>query len=64
MVNNMNNNLKENLFFCYNKKLKQYLYFECGIDSEFSALHPKTMKEFWVYVKTEELDKALTGYRK
>ena len=51
----MNNNLKEKLFFCYNKKLKQYLYFECGIDSEFSALHPKTMKEFWVY---------LTNYKK
>ncbi len=52
------------MFFCYNKRVKQYLYFECGIDSEFSALHPKTKREFWVYFKTEELDKALTGYRK
>ena len=60
----MNNNLKEKLFFCYNKKLKQYLYFECGIDSEFSALHPKTMNQFIFYIKTEQLDKALTNYKK
>ncbi len=56
--------LRDKMFFCYNKRVKQYLYFECGIDSEFSALHLKTKREFWVYFKTEELDKALAGYIK
>lgn len=63
-MGNNKKNLRDKMFFCYNKRVKQYLYFECGIDSEFSALHPKTKREFWVYFKTEELDKALTGYRK
>ena len=63
MANNTTT-LRDKMFFCYNKRVKQHLYFECEIDSEFSEKKKKTKREFWVYFKTEELDKALAGYRK
>ena len=54
----MNNNLKEKLFFCYNKKLKQYLYFECVVSllylSQDKAL-PTIESAFLIYVLSDRL---------
>jgi len=48
-----------NIFYCYSKPLKDFL-----IENKFryfsSALHNETKKKFWMFNKTEELNKYLT----
>lgn len=56
--------IKENkLFPCYSTPLVKFLK-EHGIKYELVGLHPETHKMFWVYIKTEELNKVLQEWSK
>lgn len=51
------------LYLCYSIPLKQYLL-DKGFNYEFVALNPKTNKTFWVFIKNEQFNKALTEWSK
>ena len=51
----------DKLYCCYSINLRNYLY-ENGLRYELAALNPNSKKLFWVYIKTEELDKLLTKW--
>lgn len=49
------------LYCCYSLNLRNYLYNK-GFRYKLAALNPNSNKLFWVYIKTEELDEALTEW--
>lgn len=51
----------DELYCCYSLNLRNYLY-ENGLKYELAALNPNSKKLFWVYMKTEKLDKLLTEW--
>ena len=46
---------------CYSVSMRDFLATK-GIRYELVGLHPKTKLMFWVYIKDEKLDKALTEW--
>lgn len=49
--------MKNNLFICYD--IKQLRYFrQLGFIDQLSGLHPKSFMKFWVFIRTEEFNKA------
>lgn len=55
--------IKENveLYCCYSLNLREFLY-DNGVRYKLAALNPNSKSLFWVYVKTEKLDKLLTEW--
>lgn len=49
------------LYCCYSLNLRNFLY-KNGIRYELAALNPNSNNLFWVYIKTEKLDKLLTKW--
>ena len=49
------------LYCCYSLPLRKYLY-ENGLRYKLAALNPNSKNLFWVYVKTDELDRLLTEW--
>lgn len=60
-MNNKEN--KSGLYCCYSLPLRKYLY-ENGVEYELAALNPNSKSLFWVYIKTEKLDRLLTEWSK
>lgn len=56
---NKENNVK--LYCCYSLNLRKYLY-KNGLRYELAAKNPNSDSLFWVYVKTDKLDKLLTEW--
>ena len=56
----MNENNVE-LYCCYSLNLREFLY-ENGLRYKLAALNPNSKSLFWVYVKTEKLDKLLSEW--
>ena len=54
---------KENieLYCCYSLNLREFLY-DNGVRYKLAALNPNSKSLFWVYVKTEKLDKLLSEW--
>ncbi len=50
---------KENLFFCYDSKLKKFIYRNYKIESLVNAINPNTNHMFWIYMRTDELTNAV-----
>lgn len=50
-------------FYCYSTNLFKYLKIEKEINYICCGLNENTKKKFWQFKRTEELEKALTGYR-
>lgn len=46
------------LFPCYSIPMRDF-FASKGIRYEIVGLHPKTQDMFWVYIKNEELNKAM-----
>jgi len=46
------------LFPCYSIPMREFLASK-GIKYELVGLHPETKHMFWVYIKTEQLNRAL-----
>lgn len=55
---NLYNMKKSKIFPCYSIPMRDFLT-QKGIKYEIVGLHPKTHKMFWVYIKNEELNKAM-----
>lgn len=53
--------MENNLYCCYSVNLKDYLS-KRNIRYGIVALNPNNQKMFWVYIKTPELDRALTEW--
>lgn len=53
------NNAK--LYCCYSLPLRKYLY-DNGVEYELAALNPNSKSLFWIYIKTEKLDRLLTEW--
>lgn len=47
------------LYPCYSSRLMKFLRDEKKIRYELSAKHPNTDCLMWIYIRTNELDKAL-----
>ena len=43
------------LYYCYSLPLRNYLR-DNGIEYKLCALNPNSLKRFWVYIKTKELN--------
>ena len=43
------------LYYCYSLPLRNYLR-NNGIEYKLCALNPNSLKRFWVYIKTKELN--------
>lgn len=54
---------KENieLYCCYSLNLREFLYSN-GVRYKLAALNPNSKSLFWVYIKTEKLDRLLTEW--
>ncbi|KAA0770787.1 hypothetical protein DN392_22750 [Bacillus sp. BB51/4] len=52
----------EQYFFCYSTNLLEFLRFEKGQRFICTAFHDKTMKRFWLFERTEELNRLLVEY--
>lgn len=54
---------KENveLYCCYSLNLREFLY-DNGVRYKLAALNPNSKSLFWVYIKTEKLDKLLSEW--
>lgn len=53
--------LDTELYCCYSIKLRDFLHSQ-GIRYKLAALNPNSKKLFWVYIKTQELDRLLTEW--
>lgn len=55
----------EDLFYCYSKKLSDYIYHESkgAIVPLTVAINPKSGRTFSLYAKSETLQKCLDKYR-
>ncbi|WJE26684.1 hypothetical protein [Bacillus cereus] len=49
-------------FCCYSTNLLEFLRFEKGQRFICTAFHAKTMKRFWLFERTEELNQFLVEY--
>lgn len=49
------------LYCCYSVDLRDFLY-KNGVKYEICALNPNSKNMFWVYFRTDELDKLLTQW--
>ena len=56
-----NKNKDMDLYCCYSLNLREFLY-KNGLRYKLAALNPNSKSLFWVYVKTEKLDKLLTEW--
>lgn len=54
---------KENveLYCCYSLNLRRFLY-DNGVEYKIAALNPNSKSLFWIYVKTEKLDRLLAEW--
>jgi hypothetical protein len=50
--------MNSKLYCCYSLNLRKFLESE-GLRYELAALNPNSQKLFWVYMRTEQLDKLL-----
>lgn len=51
------------LYCCYSIRLRDYLT-NNGLKYKLAGLNPNSKKLFWVYVKTDELDRLLDCWSK
>ena len=49
------------LYTCYSLNLRNFLYSK-GIKYRIAARHPNKEEMFWIYVRDEKLDNALTEW--
>ena len=49
------------LYCCYSLNLREFLY-NNGVRYKLAALNPNSKSLFWVYVKTDKLDKLLSEW--
>ena len=48
------------LYCCYSLNLREFLY-NNGLRYKLAALNPNSKSLFWVYIKTDKLDKLLSS---
>lgn len=58
------NNLISEYFFCYSPQMANFLRHDKGIEYICKAKHTKTNKEFCLFVRNEQLQKAIEQYKK
>lgn len=51
-----------NHYYCYSKQLHKYIQEKHHIKYVCAALHEKTLKKFWLYEKSDQLNNALQEY--
>ena len=49
------------LYYCYSLPLRNYLR-DNGMRYKLAALNPNSKSLFWVYIKTDKLDKLLSEW--
>lgn len=57
----MDNKENVELYCCYSLNLREFLYSN-GVRYKLAALNPNSKSLFWVYIKTEKLDRLLTEW--
>lgn len=61
MIKRIGENKMKRLYCCYSVDLRDFLY-KHGVKYELCALNPNSKNMFWVYFRTDELDKLLTQW--
>lgn len=54
----------EDLFYCYSKKLSEYIYQHSYIVPLTIAINPKSQRLFSLYAKSTKLQRCLDDYKK
>ncbi|MFK4783936.1 hypothetical protein ACI1TQ_08510 [Lactococcus petauri] len=62
-MENKTTTLRDKMFFCYDKNLKNFLENYKRIGSVMSANHLKTGNRFWVFEQNEELTMAIREFK-
>ena len=62
-MENNTKNLRDKMFFCYDRNLKNFLENYKQISSIMSAYHLKTGNRFWVFEQNEELAMAIREFK-
>ncbi|RUT43265.1 hypothetical protein EJP82_20840 [Paenibacillus anaericanus] len=60
----MNTLNKHDFFYCYSLELFKFLKFQKNIDYVCTAYHERTHNKFWQFAGTDELQDAISEYRK
>lgn len=55
---------KRKIYCCYSVPLMKYLTKDCGIEYDVVGLNPNSLKTFWGFIKTEDLEVALKRWKK
>lgn len=53
----------EMLFYCYSRKLSDFIYHESGIVPLTVAINPKSGRTFSLYAKSDKLQDCLDKYK-
>jgi hypothetical protein len=53
--------MNKDFFFCYSKELHNHIQRQ-GVNYVCAARHETTYKKFWLYIRSERLNKALAEY--
>jgi hypothetical protein len=51
-----------NYFYCYDRELMKYLRYENNIQFICTALHQKTMDQFWLFERSDQLYASLNTF--
>ena len=55
---------KGKIYCCYSVPLMKYLTEGCGIEYDVVGLNPNSLKTFWGFIKTKNLEVALERWKK
>lgn len=53
---------EDEFYYCYSMKLFKFLRMDRNIGFVCSGLHEKSLRKFWQFKRTEELNKALMDF--
>ena len=56
--------MNRKIYCCYSVPLMKHLTEQVGIQYDVVGLNPNSLKTFWGFIKTEELDNALKRWKK
>ena len=54
---------RQDLFYCYSPYLHNYISKKYKLEYLCAAIHESTGRKFWLYHKSDELQKALKEYK-
>jgi hypothetical protein len=55
-------NSEVEFFYCYDSKLAKYLRYDREVKFICNAIHPKTNKMFWQFIRSDKLNEYISNF--